>query len=51
MITPAPSRTAALTEADWQWIKEQVARAPKFTPEQRDRLAELLRPVRKSGAA
>jgi hypothetical protein len=26
------------------WIKEQVAKAPPLTPEQRDRLAVLLNP-------
>jgi len=43
------SKSSALTEADRQWIKDQVARAPRFTDEQRDKLAELLRPVRKAG--
>ncbi|EHI14764.1 hypothetical protein [Mycolicibacterium thermoresistibile] len=38
--------TATLTTADREWIAAQVATAPRFTTDQRDRLAELLRPVR-----
>lgn len=36
-----------LDDADRAWIRRQVDAAPKLTPDQRIRLAELLRPVRK----
>lgn len=45
-----PSTTNALTDADQEWIANLVAKAPRFTAQQRDRLAELLRPVRRAGA-
>lgn len=43
-----PFGTGALTAEDWDWIRQQVAQAPKLTTDQRDRLAELLRPIRVS---
>lgn len=36
-------------EAERQWIERQLADAPKLTQHQRDKLAELLRPVRVEG--
>lgn len=33
------------------WVEQQLATAPPLTDEQRTRLAELLRPVRKTGGA
>lgn len=41
--------TSALTDADREWIANLVAAAPRFTTQQRDKLAELLRPVRRAG--
>ncbi|MGV0796222.1 hypothetical protein ABQF26_04610 [Mycolicibacterium elephantis] len=43
-----PSVTSTLTDADRAWAKAQVDRAPKLTAAQRDKLADLLRPVRVS---
>lgn len=41
--------TGRLTQADLDTIEAAVARAPEFTADQRAKLAELLRPVRKAG--
>lgn len=44
------AHTNPLTRADREWIAAQVERAPRFTVDQRDKLAELLRPVRRKAA-
>jgi hypothetical protein len=36
-----------VTDDDAAWAKRQVAQAPKLSEDQRAKLAELLRPVRK----
>lgn len=41
--------TAAEPDAVDQWVERTLATAPPLTDEQRTRLAELLRPVRKTG--
>lgn len=51
MTAPATPRTSVLTDADLERIERGVAQAPPLTPEQRDRLTQLLRPVRLGGAA
>jgi hypothetical protein len=48
-----PESVAARRSAERRtaYIKKRVAEAPPLTDEQRAKLAELLRPVRRGGAA
>lgn len=48
--TRAP-RTAKLNEAQRAWVESTLKLAPPLTTDQRDRLAELLAPVRQRGVA
>jgi hypothetical protein len=38
--------TGQLDDADREWVRKQVDKAPPLTDEQRTKLAELLRPAR-----
>lgn len=51
MTIPATtSKTSTLIDdEDREWIARQVAAAPPLSTGQRDKLAELLRPVRRAG--
>ena len=48
---PTPARASVLTARARARIEAEVAKAPPLTTTQRDKLAELLRPVRIGGAA
>ena len=49
---PGPATTGAKRAAQLErHIETVLAQAPRLTDEQRNRLAELLRPARRSGAA